>query len=46
MKYLQTKVSCYKPMLRQIELGVQNESITKNGVLLLTTLFFEDFVLV
>ena len=31
-------------MLRQIELVVQNGPITKNGVLPVTTLFFENFV--
>ena len=29
------------PMLRQIEWGVQNRPITKNGVLLVTTLSFQ-----
>ena len=31
-------------MFRQIECGVQNEPITKNGVLPGTTLFFENVV--
>ena len=31
-------------MLRQIEWWVQNRTITKNGVLLGTTSFFENFV--
>ena len=31
-------------MLRQIECGVQNGPITKNGVLSLTTLFFEILI--
>ena len=35
-----TKLSCHKPMLRQMEWGIQNESITKNRVLPVTTLFF------
>ena len=30
-------------MLRQIEWGVQNGPITKNGILSLTTPFFEKF---
>ena len=33
------KLLCQKPMLRQIEWGVQNEPITKNGYLALTTFF-------
>ena len=39
MHYFHTKLSCQKPMLRQIERWVQNGSITKNGVLLGTTSF-------
>ena len=35
-----TKLSYQNPMLRQIERGVQNGPITKNGVLLVTTLLF------
>ena len=31
-------------MLRRIEWGVQNGPITKNGVLPVTSLFFENFV--
>ena len=31
---------CQKPMLRKIECGLQNEPITKSGVLPLTTLYF------
>ena len=34
--YFHTKLSCQKPMLRQIELGVRDEPITKNGVLPVT----------
>ena len=34
------KLPCQNPILRQIEWGVQNRPITKNGVLPLTTLFF------
>ena len=33
-----------KPKLRQIEWWVQNGPISKNGVLPVTNLFFEDFV--
>ena len=32
-QHFHTKLLCQKPMLRQIEWGVQNEPITKNGVL-------------
>ena len=32
-----------KPMLRQIEWEVQNRPITKNELLLVTTLFFRKF---
>ena len=32
-----TKLSCQKPVSRQVEWGVQNGPITKNGVLTLTT---------
>ena len=35
-----TKLPCQKLILRLIEWGVQNGPITKNGVLLVTTLFF------
>ena len=35
-----TKLFSQKPMFRQIERGVQNEPITKNGVLPVTTLLF------
>ena len=38
--HFHTKVPYQKPMLRQIEWGLQNEPITKNGVLPVTTLFF------
>ena len=38
--HFHTKVSCQKPMLRQIESGVQNGPITKNGTLAVTALFF------
>ena len=42
---LHTKVLYQKPMLRQIEWWLQNELITKNGVLPVTTLFFWKFCL-
>ena len=35
-----TKLPCQKPVLRQIEWGVQKGPITKNRVLPVTTLFF------
>ena len=38
--HFQTKLSCQKPMLKQIEWEVQNGPITENGVLAVTTLFF------
>ena len=31
-EYFYTRLACQKPMLRQIECGVQNEPITKNGL--------------
>ena len=34
------KLSSQNPVLRQIELRVQNGPVTKNGILPLTTLFF------
>ena len=37
------KLPCQKAMLRQIEWGVQNGPMTRNGVLPLTTLFFSKF---
>ena len=37
------KLLCHKSMLRQIDCGVQNGPITKNGVLPLTTSFFQKF---
>ena len=43
--HFHTKLSCQKPMLRQIEWGVQNRLLTKNGVLPVTTLFFRKFCL-
>ena len=43
-QYFLTKLLCQKPMLRQIEWGVQGESITKNGVLPVITLFFKNFI--
>ena len=41
--HFHTKLSCQKPMLRQIEWGVQNGPTTKNGVLPVTALFFWKF---
>ena len=38
-----TKLPCQKPMLRQIEWGVQNGPITKNGLLSLAASFFWQF---
>ena len=35
-----TELTCQNPILRQIEWGVQNGPITKNGLLPLTTSFF------
>ena len=40
MQYFYTKLPFQKPMLRQIEWEVQNGTITKNGVLQVTSLFF------
>ena len=37
------KPLCQKPMLRQVDLGVQNGPITKNRVLAKTNLFFRKF---
>ena len=34
------KLSCQKLMLRQIEWGVHDGPVTKNGVLQVTTVFF------
>ena len=42
-KHFLTKLLCQKPMLRQIEWGVQNWPITKNGVLPITTFLFQKF---
>ena len=40
MQYFYEKLPFQKPMLRQIEWEVQNRTITKNGVLQVTSLFF------
>ena len=40
------KTALPKPVLTHIEYGVQYGPITKNGVLSVTTLFFENFALV
>ena len=39
--HFHSKLLCHKPMLRQIEWRLQNGPITNNGVLPVTTLFFE-----
>ena len=41
--YFHTKLSYRKPMLRQIKWWLQNGSITKNGVLPVSNLFFWKF---
>ena len=38
--HFHSKLLCQNPMLRQIEQQLQNEPITKSGVLPVTTLFF------
>ena len=35
-----TKLICQRPMLREIEWGVENGPITKSGVLTVTNIFF------
>ena len=42
-QHFHTNLLCQMPMLRHIEWGVQNEPITKNRVLPLTTLFLQKF---
>ena len=42
-KYFYTKLLCEKPMLRQIEWGVQIAPFTKDGVLPVTSSFFRKF---
>ena len=42
-QHFHTNLLCQKPMLRQIEWGVQNRPITKNGVLPVTSSFFRKF---
>ena len=39
-QHFHAKLPCQKPMLRKIKCGLQNEPITKSGVLPLTTLYF------
>ena len=41
--HVYTKLQCKKPMLKQVEMGVQNGLILKNRVLPVTTLFFWMF---
>ena len=43
MHHFHTKLPYQRPMLRQIELWVQNRPITKNGVLPVTNLFLWFF---
>ena len=38
------KLPCQKPRLREIVYRLQNQPITKNKVLPLTTLFFENLI--
>ena len=40
----QLELACQKPLLRQIEWVVHDETIAEDGVLPVTTLFFENFV--
>ena len=42
--HFHTKLPCRKPMLRNIEWGLQNGPITKNGFLSGTTFYFLNFV--
>ena len=39
-QHFHTKLPCKKQVLRQIERGVKNGPITKNGTLAMTTLLF------
>ena len=39
-QYFHENVFCQKPVLTQIECGVQNGPISKKGILPITTLFF------
>ena len=43
MQHFHTKLLCQKPLLRQMEWGVQDGPITKNGVLPVTASFFRKF---
>ena len=43
-QYFSTKLSCQKLMLREIDWGVQNGSITKKRVLPVTTLIFKILI--
>ena len=46
-QHFHTKLPCQKSMLRQIECGVHNGPITKDGLLLLTTsLFLKIFIFI
>ena len=44
-QHFHTKLPSQKPMLSQIEWGLQDAPITKNGVLPVTTLIFRNFCL-
>ena len=43
VQHFHARLQCQNSMLRQIEWELQDESITKNGVLPATTLFFRKF---
>ena len=43
-QHFHTKLSWQKPMLRQTPWGVQNGPIKNNGLLSLTTSFFENLL--
>ena len=45
-QHFHTKLSCQKPILRQIEWGVQIGPITKNGLLSFITSSFSKFNLI
>ena len=42
--HFHSKLLCQKSMLRKIEWRLQNEPVTKSGILPVTTLFFGKFV--
>ena len=43
MQHFHTKLLSQKAILRQVKWGIQNEPITKNGVLPVTTFIFQKF---